>query len=313
MYEADEELEQALYTALVRVAAPDDLLERVERLLLATHREPPVPSFRSLAVATQSIWMSLWSIAAHVSAFALVALLLLHTKTLVKPHGTLTQIDVKPFLPITPPAKQSAGGGGGGGAHDLLPVPQGRLPRIAEQPIVPPMLAVNDQPKLKQEPAILLPKDIKVPDNDMPNLGDPRTNVVGMAANGSGELGGMGTGSRGGIGPGDGNGYGPGSNGGYGGGVYQVGGGVSAPELVFAPDPEFSDEARRAKFQGACVVALVVDAKGNAQQVRVIRHLGMGLDQKAVDAVKQYKFKPARLHGKPVPVEANIEVTFRIY
>jgi periplasmic protein TonB len=313
MYEADAELEQALYTALVRVTAPGDLLERVERRLLATRREPPVPSFRSLAVATQSIWMSLWSIAAHVSAFALVALLLLHTKTLVKPHTTLTQIDVKPFLPITTPAKESAGGGGGGGAHDPLPVPQGRLPRIAEQPIVPPILAVNEQPKLQQEPAILLPKDIKVPDNDMPNLGDPRTNVVGMAANGSGEMGGMGAGSRGGIGPGDGNGYGPGNNGGYGGGVYQVGGGVSAPELVFAPDPEFSDEARRAKFQGACVVALVVDAKGNAQQVRVIRHLGMGLDQKAVDAVKQYKFKPAKLHGKPVPVEANIEVTFRIY
>lgn len=313
MYEADAELEQALSTAFARTAAPDDLLERVERRLRATRPEESVPSFRSLALATQSVWMSLWSIAAHVSAFALVALLLAHTRSVVKPHSTLTQIDVKPFFPISKPAKDAAGGGGGGGAHDLLPAPKGKLPRIAQQPLVPPMLAVNEQPKLAQEPAIMLPKDLKIPDNDMPNLGDPRTNVVAMAASGNGALGGMGTGSRGGIGPGDGNGYGPGRDGGYGGSVYRVGGGVSAPQLVYAPDPEFSDEARRARFQGACVVSLVVDAQGNPQRVRVIRGLGMGLDQKALDAVRNYKFKPATLQGKPVAVEVNVEVTFRIY
>ena len=71
----------------------------------------------------------------------------------------------------------------------------------------------------------------------------------------------------------------------------------------FAPDPEFSDEARRAKYQGVCVVSLIVDAQGNPQRVQVVRHLGMGLDEKAVEAVRQYKFKPATLQGKPVPVE----------
>ena len=96
-------------------------------------------------------------------------------------------------------------------------------------------------------------------------------------------------------------------------GLYHVGGGVSAPQLVFAPDPEFSDEARRAKYQGVCVVSLIVDAQGNPQRVQVVRHLGMGLDEKAVEAVRQYKFKPATLQGKPVPVEVNIEVNFRIY
>ena len=311
MYEADAELERVLYTALVRVAAPEDLMQRVERRLLAARPEQPVPSFRSLAVATQSIWMSLWSIAAHVSAFALVALLLLHTKSVVKTHSTLTQVE--PFFPLTTPAKHATGGGGGGGSHDLLPAAKGKLPSIAQQPIVPPMLAVNERPRLSQEPAIILPKDLKVPDVDIPNLGDPRISIVGMAANGSGELGGMGTGSRRGIGPGDGNGYGTGTNGGFGGATYRAGGGVSQPQLVFAPDPEFSDEARRAKFQGVCVVAVVVDEKGNPQRIRVIRHLGMGLDQKALDAVRQYKFKPAKLQGKPVPVEVDIEVTFRIY
>ena len=94
MYEADAELEHALYTALVRVAAPDDLLQAVERRLVPTYREEPVPSFRSLSVATQSVWMSLWSIAAHVCAFAVVALLFVHTKSLVKPHSTLTPVDI---------------------------------------------------------------------------------------------------------------------------------------------------------------------------------------------------------------------------
>ena len=93
----------------------------------------------------------------------------------------------------------------------------------------------------------------------------------------------MGTGSGGGIGSGKGNGYGPGEGGGYGGGLYHVGGGVSAPQLIFAPDPEFSDEARRAKYQGVCVVSLIVDAQGNPQRVQVVRHLGMGLDEKAVE------------------------------
>ena len=69
--------------------------------------------------------------------------------------------------------------------------------------------------------------------------------------------------------------------------LYHVGGGVAAPQLIFTPDPEFSDEARRAKFQGICVVSLIVDAPGNPQRVQVVRHLGMGLDQKAVDAVEQ--------------------------
>ncbi len=313
MYEADAELEQALYSAFVRVSAPDDLILRVEQRLLAARRQTAVPTFRLLSLETRSIWTSLWSIAAHASAFALIALLFLHARNhgIVKAHATVARIDA--FLPITVPATNSMGGGGGGGAHDILQAPKGKLPKFEQQPIVPPMVAVNEHPKLAQEAAIMMPKDLEVPNDNMPNLGDPRTSVSGPAGNGSGDLGGLGVGSGGGIGSGRGNGYGPGEGGGYGGGIYHVGGGVAAPQLIFAPDPEFSDEARRAKFQGVCVVSLIVDAQGNPQRVQVVRRLGMGLDQKAVDAVKQYRFKPATLQGKPVPVEVNIEVTFRIY
>ena len=95
--------------------------------------------------------------------------------------------------------------------------------------------------------------------------------------------------------------------------IYQVGGGVSAPRLIFAPDPEFTDEARREHYQGVCVVAVIVDPQGNTQRPQVVRRLGMGLDQKAIEAVREYKFKPAMLYGKPVAVQVAIEVNFRLY
>jgi len=256
---------------------------------------------------------SIISISLHVIIIALILLSFLAVKKVVtKKNQLLTNVDVPQFMPIAPKGPQM-GGGGGGGSHDILQTSKGKLPKFEEKPIVPPMVIKNDKPKLAMDPSIMMPKDIQLPNNNLPNLGDPRTSVVGPASNGSGSGAGMGTGSGGGIGSGKGNGYGPGEGGGYGGGLYHVGGGVSAPQLVFAPDPEFSDEARRAKYQGVCVVSLIVDAQGNPQRVSVVRHLGMGLDEKAVEAVRQYKFKPATLQGKPVPVEVNIEVNFRIY
>jgi bla regulator protein blaR1 len=95
--------------------------------------------------------------------------------------------------------------------------------------------------------------------------------------------------------------------------IYHVGGDVTAPKLVYAPAPEFTDMARRAKYQGVCVISTVVDAQGNPTQVQVVRQLGMGLDKKAVEAVKRYKFEPAMRLEKPVAVKVNIEVNFKLY
>lgn len=95
--------------------------------------------------------------------------------------------------------------------------------------------------------------------------------------------------------------------------VYQPGDGVTNPVLTYAPDPEFSEAARRARYQGVCVVGLIVDAQGDPQQVHVVRPLGMGLDEKALEAVRQYRFRPAMYQGHAVPVEIKIEVNFRIY
>jgi len=226
----------------------------------------------------------------------------------------LADVDVKPFIPMTLKMNQSMGGGGGGGAHELVEASKGHLPKMAKTQIVPPQIIRNDNPKLAVDPTIVMPQQVKLPDApNMPNVGVPQSPQVALASQGGGSGSGFGSGRGGGIGSGNGNGVGPGEGGGYGGGLMRPGGGVSAPQVIFSVDPEFSDEARRAKYQGICVVSVIVDAQGNPQRVRVVRPLGMGLDEKAVEAVKQYKFKPAYYQGHPVAVEVNIEVNFRIY
>ena len=84
--------------------------------------------------------------------------------------------------------------------------------------------------------------------------------------------------------------------------------------MALRASSEYSEEARKAKYQGTVVLWLVVDANGRPQQIRVQRALGMGLDEKALEAVRKYKFKPAMKDGKtPVPVMITIEVNFRLY
>ena len=136
---------------------------------------------------------------------------------------------------------------------------------------------------------------------------------VTILSNGSGSHGGMGTGDDGGLGPGHGIGFGPGSIQGLGDGVYTPGGGVSAPIPVVTPEAEFSDEARRARSQGICMISIIVDAHGYPQNPRVIQHLGMGLDEKALEAVVKYRFKPAMKEGRPVASRITVAVNFRLY
>ena len=91
-----------------------------------------------------------------------------------------------------------------------------------------------------------------------------------------------------------------------------MGNGVSAPVLLFKKEPEYSEEARKAKYQGTVVLAIEVDPSGRAVNPRVVRSLGLGLDEKALEAVRQWKFKPGYKDGKPVTVAATIEVNFRL-
>ena len=232
----------------------------------------------------------------------------------VKNNVIATNIDVGIYTPKGPQG-DLAHGGGGGGAHQIVDPMKGKLPKLEKNPVSTPMVPVLEKPKLAIDSAINVQPNLKLPDNPtLPNIGVTDSANVKLASNGSGSGGGMGSGSGGGLGSGGGNGYGPGYGGNTGGGLYRVGGGVSAPVALNDVEAEFSDEARRAKYQGACVIQLIVDAHGNPQNPRVIQPLGMGLDEKALEAVRKYRFKPAMKDGKtPVPVMITVEVNFRLY
>jgi protein TonB len=95
--------------------------------------------------------------------------------------------------------------------------------------------------------------------------------------------------------------------------VKEVGGAVSAPTVIHSVPPEYTPEARKAKVEGIVAVMLIVDEHGLPQDVQVVRGTGTGLDMKAVEAIRQYRFKPALEDGRPVRVRLNIEVNFKIF
>jgi periplasmic protein TonB len=190
------------------------------------------------------------------------------------------------------------------------------LPKPAMQQITPPQIVLrNENPKLTAEPTVVMPPKVQMAQNHMVNLGTPSAAPMPAAppSNGTGSGGGIGSGSGGGVGVGHGPGVGPGSGGGIGGGVFKVGGGISAPQAISTPDPEYTEEARRARTQGTCILWLIVDAEGHPRDIRIIRGLGFGLDAKAIEAVKQWRFQPALKDGKPVNVQISVEVGFRLY
>jgi len=175
--------------------------------------------------------------------------------------------------------------------------------------IVATCLVIQNHPKLPMVPSIIAPDD--VPNIQANNYGDPLSHL-GIPSNGIGSGGGIGSGFGGGVGSGKGAGIGPGTGGGFGGGAFRIGGGVSAPSVLSKVEPEYSEEARKAKWQGSVVLSVIVDELGRPRNVKVLRSLGLGLDQKAVEAVEQWRFKPGLKDGKPVPVMATIEVNFRL-
>jgi protein TonB len=259
---------------------------------------------------------SLISISVHVAIFAAIAAFMFwhpKKKAVVAQVIPPQVFNITPFMPFAA-SPTASGGGGGGGDRDVLQAAQGKLPKIAKTQFVPPDEIIrNPKLKLAVEPTVVMPDNIKLPNNNMPNLGDPSTLVKGPASNGTGSNGGIGSGKSGGVGSGTGAGVGPGEGGGYGGGIYRVGGGVTPPKLVYGPEAEFSDQARMAKYQGDVPVEIIVDSQGLPHDPHVVRPIGMGLDEKALEAVKLYRFKPAMLNGRPVVVRVTVIVEFHIY
>ncbi len=283
---------------------------------------PPL-EVTSKPVAVKDIWgfygdnkkrAGAYSVLIHVSVVTLMFTLATnkHVQQAVRQTAVnLIAPDIAPYVPQQQKPNQM-GGGGGGGDRSPIPASKGRLPKLAPRQFTPPMAVVNNpNPKLTMEPTLVIPPDVNLPNVNLAQYGDP-LGVIGPASNGPGSGGGIGSGSGGGVGSGRGPGFGPGEGGGFGGGVYTIGGGVTAPSLVFKVEPEYSEEARKAKFQGTVVLYCEVTENGICRNVKVLRALGLGLDEKAIEAVRKWKFRPGVKNGKPVTVAATIEVNFRL-
>jgi TonB family protein len=283
--------------------------------LIRPEKLPPLV-ITSQPVAVKSIWglyaMKPGSFGTSGSIVGVVIFLLLFTfSSKVVQQQIASRLNlIDPNIEPYKPAPKKAGGGGGGGAREPLPVTKGQAPKPALKQFTPPMI-VKEPPKLAMAPTIIAPPDTVLPQNNLPNWGDPLAKLMN-GSNGTGFGGGMGSGSGGGLGSGSGGGFGPGSGGGVGGGVFKVGGGVSQPSVLFKVDPEYSEEARKAKYSGTVMLAVVVDVEGHARDIHVVKSLGMGLDEKAIEAVEKWKFKPGMKGGTAVNVRATIEVNFRL-
>jgi len=255
-----------------------------------------------------------YSMLIHVSVVTLLFTLATNERlqqTMKQTAVNLIAPDLAPYLPQAQ-KPNPMGGGGGGGDRSPIPASKGRLPKIAPRQFTPPMAVVNNpNPKLIMDPSLVIPPDVNLPNVNMAQFGDP-LGVLGPASNGPGSGGGIGSGSGGGVGSGRGPGFGPGEGGGFGGGVFRAGGGVSHPTLVFKVEPEYSEEARKAKYQGIVILYCEVTDRGVCQNVKVLHALGLGLDEKAIEAVRKWKFNPGRKDGKAVTVAAQIEVNFRL-
>jgi periplasmic protein TonB len=254
------------------------------------------------------------SYAMSLAAHAAVLALLFTSGMWVNKHRELVTTatvvnDISAYIP--PVAATEVHGGGGGGDHAKIESPKGALPKASMQQIAPPMVVRMESPKLAAEPTVVLPPNMKIP--QLGPIGDPMAHLGSVLSNGTGMNGGMGSGSSGGIGSGIGPGVGDGRGGGMGGGIFKVGGGVSAPRAIYDPDPDYSEEARKAHYQGSVILSVIVDASGHPKYIRIQRSLGMGLDEKAVAAVKTWRFEPAMKDGHPVAVQMSVEVNFHLY
>ena len=207
-------------------------------------------------------------------------------------------------------APSSHHGGGGGGERSSLPASRGKLPQLARRQFTPPSATPrNLNPVLVMAPTLIAPVEIRTPEIDLAQLGYP-LGRDGPLSNGPGTGGGIGSGHQGGVGNNRGPGYGSEDGGGI--SATSATGRVSAPTVLYKVEPEFSEDARKAKYQGTVVLTIEVGEDGKPRGLRVVHGLGLGLDEKAIEAVSRWKFHPALRNGRAVPAPATVEVNFRL-
>jgi protein TonB len=252
-------------------------------------------------------------------AHAIAALLILVPlfpqirKPLIRETSSIVPIVFSPYVPPAAKPGKKLSGGGGGGTRSKVPPTKGRLPKFSKIQFAPPMAKIIPHPKIQMRASVLGPPQVSLPSPNLPNYGDPLAKLI-TNSGGPGNGGGIGTGSAGGVGSGTGGGVGPGYEYGTGGGYPSAGmSGYGEPVCLYCPNPQFSDEAVKVKYQGTVLLRFVVTASGTTQNIQVVRSLGLGLDQKAIAAVRTWRFKPALgPNGKPATVIMMAEISFRL-
>jgi protein TonB len=210
--------------------------------------------------------------------------------------------------PLLEPGK----GHGGGGENNPIPVSLGQLPPSSmRDQLAPPSLIRNPIPKLPVQTTLIGPEQFTKPNPDLP-WGDPNAQSL-TNSNGPGLGPGMGSHGRGGIGDVDGPGSGRDPE--YGvSRIYRDGEGMRSPECAYCPRPEYSDEARKAKYQGSVLLNVVVLPDGKTARIEIVSSPGMGLDEKAIEAVRNWRFRPGLgPNGKPAAITVTIEVVFQLF
>jgi TonB family protein len=237
----------------------------------------------------------LTSLAIHVGAI----FLLLTIASMPSVRDSITRLPDRVVPLLAPRLRQPVKANGGGGQRNPLPASRGQAPpRPVTRVFVPPMAVRLENPKVMVQQAI-----IEAPDISAPDIGDP-LGKVGPLSGGAGGPFGIGDGTGMGIGKGPGNGNG--------GTSYKALGITEEPRLLHSEEPEYSEEARKARAQGSVLLEIDVDVNGRVANIRVVKSLGLGLDERATEAVLKWRFRPAMAGGKPVTAPAQVRVTFHL-
>ncbi len=278
-------------------------------------------SIRREAAVPFAVSSSVHLVAAAIAAFV--------ASMNLAPHAALLAADERPADPMRLVFLATPGPGGGGGGGGLVqkapppkamregrqsissPVPLRREPKPVEQVPKPP--EPKPQPPLKAEtlPAVVAPI-ITAPADTKNRVGVLEQTTADTDGHGAGRGGGAGSGTGTGLGAGDGSGVGPGSGGGTGGGPYRPGSGITPPRVLKEVTADYTEEARQRGITGEVVLEIVVRRDGTVGDARILRGLAAGLNERAVEAVRQWRFAPAQRLGTPVDVIVEVAVEFRL-
>jgi TonB family protein len=179
----------------------------------------------------------------------------------------------------------------------------------------PPIIRPVEPPPIKVEAPPVVAPVVPVAADAQDRAGVPwvaKTPPVMEDSHGPGAGGGTGSGQGVGLGSGDGAGIGPGSGGGTGGGPYRPGAGITAPAILREVKPDYTEDGRRRNIEGDVVLEIVVRSDGAVGSVKLLQGLGAGLDQRAVEAVRQWRFSPAKRYGTPVDVIVEVAMEFKL-